>query len=1100
MVNIKPGTHEDNGLTLPDNFSIAHSAMSQCACETYSTPQVLLLIFRKRTFAMKAWIKRLLRASGVLPRPTRGPSKSRRAADEARGLGQWAAAAEGYARHLRRYPSDAGIWIQLGHALKEQGRLVEAEDAYGAAVKLTPDDADLLLHYGHIKRLRGDIVTAVDLLRRSAAADPRAEVIAELSASEIRPHLTESDKFLIDDHWSKTAQIYDDLHDNGPMTLASCIRAAESHAKAKQFDSAFKVLASGKSIYGGSQSWLTALHEVIDTYFQNRSIEAQYLYADGNLTSRRSGDQIMTEATRVVASVIKSLIDQPVSVSPDVEGRVVILASMNLKQCTHYRVEQKALILESMGMPYDVFEATEVSEFMAALPGSSAAIFYRVPAVPGVIKAIQAARSQGVTTFYEIDDLIFDSENYPDPFETFQGQIDESVYQGLIYGAPLYRSAMAMCDYGIASTHPLAREMRKVVGRGEVFVVRNGLDPRNIGLDKVPSSPRLNDEKVRIFYGSATLSHNQDFHDLAGPGLCAVMAEHPDVELVIVGHLALGRMFDPFLHRIKRIELLADARSYWTLLATADINLAVVAPGLMSDCKSEIKWLEAAVVGVPSIVSATETHRQIVEDQVTGLLAANTDEWTSALRRLVANVELRRSVARQARDHALVEYSLQQGAASLARALSVCEPAPSLSRAKPRILVVNVFFPPQSIGGATRVVAGNVDDWIEDGAHQEFDFAVAAVDHEAPIPYSRRVDSYRGIPVFRVAPPLEGNIDWNPNDPNMAVWFADVLNQFKPDLVHFHCVQRLTASVLDECRRAEVPYLVTAHDGWWVSDYQFLFDENARQRWPGDEIYKGGRPGVALSETLGRLAHLREALDGAEIVTAPSRSFADLYRQAGFSKTIAVSNGSPGLSLVPRRPSSSGRVRLGHIGDTSPHKGFDLVEAALRRGKFRNLELLALSHGRPEGEVSVDLWGETPVRISGRVAQDKVADVYANLDVLLAPSACTESYGLVTREANEAGLWVVASNRGAIGEDVRIGTDGFIVDVSTPEGLFDVFQMINDDPTRFLEPAPARSKKRSARDQAAELIKLYRSLVDESRPGSGFRPSNMPDNQRKDAS
>jgi len=42
-----------------------------------------------------------------------------------------------------------------------------------------------------------------------------------------------------------------------------------------------------------------------------------------------------------------------------------------------------------------------------------------------------------------------------------------------------------------------------------------------------------------------------------------------------------------------------------------DINLSVLKPGVISDCKSEIKWLEAAMLGIPSIVSATQTHTEL---------------------------------------------------------------------------------------------------------------------------------------------------------------------------------------------------------------------------------------------------------------------------------------------------------------------------------------------------------------------------------------------------------------------------------------------------------------------------------------------------------
>ena len=116
------------------------------------------------------------------------------------------------------------------------------------------------------------------------------------------------------------------------------------------------------------------------------------------------------------------------------------------------------------------------------------------------------------------------------------------------------------------------------------------------------------------------------------------------------------------------------------------------------------------------------------------------------------------------------------------------------------------------------------------------------------------------------------------------------------------------------------------------------------------------------------------------------------------------------------------------------------------------------------------------MRLAGRVPQDQIADLYAGIDVLLAPSAWTESYGLVTREANAAGVWVVTSDRGAIGEDVRPGVDGFVIDVSSPQGLADVLQAINDNPERYLAPAPRNPAVWSSREQAQTLVGIYEAF------------------------
>jgi FkbM family methyltransferase len=68
----------------------------------------------------------------------------------------WPAAAARYRRLLARFPEAAAVWVQLGHALKEQGQLEEAEGAYLEALKRDRNSADTFLQLGHLFKLRGE--------------------------------------------------------------------------------------------------------------------------------------------------------------------------------------------------------------------------------------------------------------------------------------------------------------------------------------------------------------------------------------------------------------------------------------------------------------------------------------------------------------------------------------------------------------------------------------------------------------------------------------------------------------------------------------------------------------------------------------------------------------------------------------------------------------------------------------------------------------------------------------------------------------------------------------------------------------------------------
>ena len=860
------------------------------------------------------------------------------------------------------------------------------------------------------------------------------------------------------------------------------VNGARAASKIGAFRAGAELLEAGKRSAAGNPIWRAAVHDLVEAAFAARSARARRLYAFGDEGRRRADRRVQ----RLIgeASDLWTRLDPIGAPTPAAaEGRVVVLASFDIQVCTHYRIEQKAELFELLDRPVEFFPLERWQDFISALNGATAALFFRLPAWPSVVRAIDTARRMGVPTYYEIDDLIFDPEEYPDTLESYGGLLGREAYESLLFGVPLFRAAVQLCDYGVSSTAPLARAVEPLVRTGQVFWLPNGLDSRNdVYLEQPPPRVRR-DDSVMIAYASGTKAHNSDFNELAGPALVELLKQRPNVKLLLVGYLALDPAFDAVREQIIRFDYVNGAMEFWSLLGDADINLAVLKPTWATDSKSEIKWLEAAVMGIPSVVSETAMYREVLEDGVDALLVRTPEDWLQALERLVDDAELRRRMGAAARDKAAANYSLEANARRLDALLAPADeirlhpPAPAGAARKPRVLLANVWFPPQTIGGATRVVRDNIDAWLRSGAGDAFDFAVVTTDHDVQPPYRVRVDDYRGIPVIRISTPAVANEDWRAEDPKIFAIVADFIAAWGPDLLHVHAPQRLTASVVHAAQAAGVPYLATVHDAWWLSDHHFLVDHRGRVREPCEDLPRDPPPGVSVSQSLERRRVLSETLRGAQAVLGVSQTFAEMHRDCGFERAIAVPNGLPPMPEAGRKPSASGRVRLAHVGNVSRHKGYHLVEAALRQGSFANLELTVVDHALPGGSARRTTWGATQVRIVGRVPSDHIHEFYAETDVLLAPSIWPESFGLVAREALACGCWVVASDRGAMGEDVREGVNGFVIDVSTVEGLMTALAAIDRDPARYLRSPEERPRLRSADDQADEVLAIYRRVL-----------------------
>lgn len=82
--------------------------------------------------------------------------------DSARDERNWRAAAEAYRKALAVDSTNAPIWVQLGHALKESGNLTDAELAYRRALQIDSSTADTHLQLGHALKLQGKFREAIN--------------------------------------------------------------------------------------------------------------------------------------------------------------------------------------------------------------------------------------------------------------------------------------------------------------------------------------------------------------------------------------------------------------------------------------------------------------------------------------------------------------------------------------------------------------------------------------------------------------------------------------------------------------------------------------------------------------------------------------------------------------------------------------------------------------------------------------------------------------------------------------------------------------------------------------------------------------------------
>jgi glycosyltransferase involved in cell wall biosynthesis len=388
-----------------------------------------------------------------------------------------------------------------------------------------------------------------------------------------------------------------------------------------------------------------------------------------------------------------------------------------------------------------------------------------------------------------------------------------------------------------------------------------------------------------------------------------------------------------------------------------------------------------------------------------------------------------------------------------------------------RLLVSNVFFPPQSIGGATRVVRDNIADFVSSGAFEAisvFCSVEGGGDSGRVYPYH-----HSGTEVCAVTTRPGADADFRLHDAAVSARFKNYLEYFQPDIIHFHCIQRLTSDIVAIAKSSGVPYVITMHDGWWISDRQFLINEAGEiELYDYTNIdltrYRFGQAAVERQQTLLPL------LEGAGQLLTVSDTFRNVIASASVKEVEVIGNGVSPISSLPKTQNE--RVVLGYLAGLAHYKGYEHLRAAFERGDYANIEVVIVDHSLREGETVLESWGGSHVERIGFIPQDKVAELYARLNVVAMPSIWPESYGLVAREALLSECWVIASSRGAASEDIVEGRNGHVFDATDRADFDRVLADINANPATYLAP-PDPVELRSSRHQAAELIETYSNLL-----------------------
>jgi glycosyltransferase involved in cell wall biosynthesis len=358
-------------------------------------------------------------------------------------------------------------------------------------------------------------------------------------------------------------------------------------------------------------------------------------------------------------------------------------------------------------------------------------------------------------------------------------------------------------------------------------------------------------------------------------------------------------------------------------------------------------------------------------------------------------------------------------------------PAPVNNR---HILIANNIYPPIMAGGAEIIVA-NLAEGLAAQGHRVTVLSTCGPEME-PHP----VEARNGVTVLRFFPK---NLYWSftrgeRSGAQKALWhlrdawnltagehYRAILAEQKPDLLHTHLIDGMSATLWRRARQAKIPVLHTAHDYHLLCPRAFMLTRS---------LALCTRPQLGCS--LYRRWHLHTARE-VDLFCSPSRFLLDKHLESGLqAKATAVVRNGIVLPKIDTATKPSDKTRFLFPARLTLEKGCRvLLEAIKLLPKEFNGEIIVAGKGALAEDFIAAAATDPRLRYVGYVSGDEKEALFQSAHVLLLPSLWYENAPVVIVEAAAYGMAVIGSHIGAIPEFIRDQETGLLFEAGNPQAL-----------------------------------------------------------------
>ncbi len=403
---------------------------------------------------------------------------------------------------------------------------------------------------------------------------------------------------------------------------------------------------------------------------------------------------------------------------------------------------------------------------------------------------------------------------------------------------------------------------------------------------------------------------------------------------------------------------------------------------------------------------------------------------------------------------------------------------------------------------------------------------------------------YEGIPVHAIGESLrlEGyTFDHEFQHPAIAAHFKEVLEKFKPDLLHIFHAQNLSSSIIDVAVEKNLPVVCSATDFWFVCPIVQLkkpngavcrgptvlssncmscytphlippkseFMEQLKKKLPAlcAPINASPRPlrnlmensllsayvlskaPSAVGSTMRRPQVLKDAANKTKAIMVPTQLMKDIFVENGIKQEIIrhVPFGIDSSPLIPyQKKTASQNIRFGFIGTIFEHKGPDLLIKAfqsLPEDCQAELKIYGDLKQFPEyGNTVKALVDSNPrnrdkIKFLGTFPNEKLGPVLQDMDVLVVPSRWYENTPLVIQSALASKTPLIVTNLGGMAELVRHGFNGLVFELNSVSSLAEQLNKVLDEPDLLETMRDNIAPERSVLQMVDDIEAVYKDAL-----------------------